>query len=69
MKKQETHLSCSNLLNSATYMDLYVYTDDDKPEMTMPKQIDVKVTKRQNKHGHGSTGKCPISLFLEKELQ
>ena len=35
----------------------FVYTDNDKPEMTMPKQIDVKVTKLQNKHGHGATRK------------
>ena len=28
--------------------------------MTMPKQIDVKVTKPQNKHGQGRTRKCPI---------
>ena len=26
----------------------------------MPKQIDVKVTKAQKKHGHGSTRKYPI---------
>ena len=26
----------------------------------MPKQIDVKVTKPQNKHGQGRTRKCPI---------
>ena len=39
-----------------------IYTDDDKPEMTMPKQIDVKVTKPQNKHGQGRTRKCPISF-------
>ena len=38
----------------------FVYTDDDKPEMTMLKQIDFKVTKPQNKHGHGRTRKCPI---------
>ena len=38
-----------------------MYTDDDKPEMTMPKQIDVKVTKPQNKnlYGQGKTRKCP----------
>ena len=30
--------------------------------MTMPKQIDVKVTEPQNKHGHGRTRKCPIQL-------
>ena len=36
----------------------FVYNDDNKPEMTMPKQIDVKVTKPQNKHGHGTTRKC-----------
>ena len=69
MKKQETHLSCSYLLNSATGMDVYVYTDDDKQEITMPKQIDVKMTKRQKKHGHERTWICPISLFLEKEVQ
>ena len=28
--------------------------------MTMPKQIDVKVTKTQNKHGQGRTRKCPV---------
>ena len=30
--------------------------------MTMPKQIDIKVTtgKPQNKHGYGTTRKCPI---------
>ena len=33
----------------------FVYTDDDKPELTIPKQIDVKVTKPQNKHGQGKT--------------
>ena len=58
-----------NLLKSATCMDVksflhkkicFVFTADDKPEMTMPKQINVKVTKQQNKHGHGSTRKCPI---------
>ena len=37
-----------------------MYTDDDKPEMTMPKQIDVKATKPQNKHGQGGTRQCPI---------
>ena len=26
----------------------------------MPKQIDVKVSKPQNKHGHRRTLKCPI---------
>ena len=26
----------------------------------MPKQIDVKVSKPQNKHGHRRTRKCPI---------
>ena len=69
MKKQETHLSCSNLLNSATCMNVksildfkncFVYTGNNKPEMTMPKQIDVKATKPQNKHGHGRTRQCPI---------
>ena len=39
----------------------FVYSDDDKPEMAMPKQIDVKVTKPQNKNGHGRTRKCPIA--------
>ena len=38
-----------------------MYTDDDKPEMTMPKQIDVKATKPQYKHGQGRTQKCPIT--------
>ena len=33
------------------YEICFVYTDDDKPEMTMSKQIDVKVIKPQNKHG------------------
>ena len=28
--------------------------------MTMPKQIDIKVTKPQNKHGQGRTRKCPV---------
>ena len=32
------------------YEICFVYSDDDKLEMTMPKQIDVKVTKPQNKH-------------------
>ena len=32
--------------------------------MTMPKQIDIKVTKPQNKHGQEKTGKCPIKLYL-----
>ena len=58
------------LQKSDTYMDIksilylkncFVYTDDDKPEMTMPKRIDVKVTKPQNKNGHGRTRKCPIA--------
>ena len=46
----------------------FVYTDDDKPEMTMPKQIDVRVTKPQNKHGHGRNRKCSIhsNLFVRK---
>ena len=30
--------------------------------MTMPKQIDVKVTKPQNTHGQGRTRKCIIDL-------
>ena len=37
--------------------------------MTMHKQIDVKVTKPQNKHGYGTTRKCPIGttyLFNHK---
>ena len=38
-----------------------MYSDDDKPEMTMPEQIDVKATKPQNKHGQGRTRKCPIA--------
>ena len=43
-------------VKSFLYKNLFfVYTDDDKPEMTMPKQIDVKVTKPQNKHGNGRT--------------
>ena len=51
LKKLKSYLSCSNPLNSASCMDVksilhkkffYVYTDDDKPEMTMPLQIDVK---------------------------
>ena len=55
MKKQETHISFSNLLNSGTCMDVKsiwykkncsVYTDDEKPEMIMPQQIDVKVLTR-----------------------
>ena len=29
----------------------------------MPKQIDVKVTKLQNKHGQGTTRKCPIAKY------
>ena len=37
-----------------------MYTDDDKPEMSIPKQIDVKATKPQNKHRQGRTRKCPI---------
>ena len=32
--------------------------------MTMPKQIDVKVTKPQNKHGQGRTRKCPIDVTI-----
>ena len=46
----------------------FVYTDDDKPEMKMPKQIDVKVTKPQNKHGHGRTWKCPITTKLAQSI-
>ena len=30
----------------------------------MPKQIDVKVTKPQNKHGHGRTRKCPFEMWI-----
>ena len=45
----------------------FVYTDDDKLEMTMPKQIDVKVTKPQNKHGNGRTRKWPIKVPLQDE--
>ena len=37
-----------------------MYTDDDKPEIKLPKQIDVKATKPQHKHGQGRTWKCPI---------
>ena len=44
-----------------------MYTDDDKPEMTMPKQIDVKATKPQNKHGQGKTRKYPISEIFGTE--
>ena len=32
--------------------------------MTMPKQIDVKVTNPQYKHGQGRTRKCPIGSDL-----
>ena len=34
------------------YKKLYFFTlmNDDKPKMMIPKQIDVKVTKPQNKH-------------------
>ena len=74
MKKKEIYAPrCSNLLNSATCMDvksilhkkfvlftLSMNTVNDKLEITMPKQIDVKVTKPQNKHGHGRTRKCHI---------
>ena len=57
MKRAGNALYCRNLLKSATCMDInfilhknfFVYTNDDKPEMTMPKQIDVKVTKSQKK--------------------
>ena len=42
-------------------------TDDDKPEMKMPKQIDVKVTKPQNKDGNGRTRKWPIKVPLQDE--
>ena len=45
-----------------------MYTDDDKPEMTMPKQIDVKATKPQNKPGQGGTRKCPIGDSLVVDL-
>ena len=49
-------LLCS-LLKSGTCLHvktfLYKNTDDEKPERTMSKQIDVKVTKPQNEHGHG----------------
>lgn len=43
-----------NRLLAWTYISLCIthlrcYTDDDKPKMTMPKQIEVKVTKPQNK--------------------
>ena len=31
--------------------------------MTMPKQIDVKPTKPQHKHGQGRTRKCPIPKY------
>ena len=52
-------------IKSILYLkNCFVYTDDDKPEMTMPKQIDVKVTKPQNKNGHGRTRKCPIAGIL-----
>ena len=37
-----------------------MYTDDDKQEMTMPKQIDVKVTKPKHKHRQGRTRKRPF---------
>ena len=70
MKKQETNLFCNYLLNSATCMDVKVhilffkncsvYIGDDKPDMMMSKQIDVKVTKPQNKSGHEKNRKCPF---------
>ena len=67
-KEQETHLSCRNLLKSASCMDVYSIldknTDDDKSEMTMPKQIDVKLTKTQNKHGHETTRKCVLGYSM-----
>ena len=34
--------------------------------MMMPKQIDIKVTKPQNKHGHGRIRKCPIGTTHHK---
>ena len=37
--------------------------------MTMPKQIDVKVTKPQNKHGQGRTRKCPILSSFDRILR
>ena len=43
----------------------FVYTNDDKPEMEMPKQIDLKMTKLQNKHGHGRTRKCLIEQSIQ----
>ena len=56
------HLQKSPLIDylHRGYLILHVYTDEDKPEMTMPKQIDVKVTNPQNKHGQGKTRKFPI---------
>ena len=71
MKRAGTPLSYRNRLKLITCMYVickvhfvqeicFVYTDNDKPEMTMPKQIDAKVTKPQRKHGQGRTRKCPI---------
>ena len=33
--------------------------------MTMLKQNDIKVTKPQNKHGHGRIRKCPIGTSVK----
>ena len=33
--------------------------------MEMPKQIDVKMTKLQNKHEHGRTRNCPIEQIIQ----
>ena len=38
-------------VKSILYNKFVLYTDDDKPEMTMPKQSDVRVTTPQNKQG------------------
>ena len=48
------------MLTQFCIKNCFVYTYDDKPEMTMPKQIYVKMTKSQNKHGHGRIRKCSI---------
>ena len=43
--KSATCIDVKSILNQK--FGVFFYTDDDKPEMTIPKQIDIKVTKPQ----------------------
>ena len=36
--------------------------------MTMPKQIDVEVTKPQNKHGQWKNRKCPVAFASAENI-